>query len=117
MSTTASQCVSACSTWRFPKRGVVLYSATAYDAAGENGGQAGYKFIDGEQEALYFFDTSSARQINHAGTVEVNGSEVTARVPWPKGQVDKWSAAITVDGVDVAQCPDELGYVDLAHAQ
>ncbi|RNL64287.1 hypothetical protein EFK50_07095 [Nocardioides marmoriginsengisoli] len=90
---------------------MVLYSVTAYDAAGEQGGQIGAKFQDGKQIAFFVFDFGAGAQTNLPGAPEVSGKAVQMSIddgdlgPLEGVQVGSWSAAYTVDGQDVGVCP------------
>lgn len=91
--------------------GTVLYSVTAFDDAGENGGQLGVKYQDSEQVGYFVFDFGTAEQTNLEGSPQVSGDTVTASVadadlgPLSEVEVASWSAAYSVNGKDVGTCP------------
>jgi hypothetical protein len=93
------------------EQGTALYSVTAYDAAGENGGQFGVKYQDGEQVALFVFDFGAAEQINLDGEAQTSADGITATAadaelgPLSGVEVASWSAAYTADGIDAGTCP------------
>jgi hypothetical protein len=94
-----------------PASGTVLYSVTAYDIAGENGGQLGVKYQDGEQVGYFVFDFGDAEQTNLDGSPEVSGDTLSTSVadadlgPLSGVAVASWSAAYSVNGKDVGTCP------------
>lgn len=91
--------------------GTVLYSVTAYDATGEQGGQLGVKYQDGKQVAFFVFDFGAGSQTNLDGDSEDTGNGVTASIadddlgPLSGVKVAQWSAAYAVNGDDVGVCP------------
>ena len=94
-----------------PPSGTALYSVTAYDAAGEHGGQLGVKYQGGKQIAFFVFDFESGTQTNINGEAEASKDGVTATVPdadlGPLSgvAVTQWSAAYNVNGDDLGVCP------------
>jgi len=83
---------------------------SVYDSSGNNGGQMGAKFLDGEQIAYFVFDSGAANQVNLDGEADVSGSTVVLTFPKDAGMLDgldlaKWNAAYTLAGNDVGNCP------------
>lgn len=94
-----------------PQTGTALYSVTAHDAAGEQGGQLGVKYQGGEQIAYFVFDFGTAEQTNLEGEAETSPDGITATVadadlgPLSGVEVASWSVAYNVNGNDVGTCP------------
>ncbi|MDB5963493.1 MAG: hypothetical protein JWP59_4787 [Massilia sp.] len=94
-----------------PDTGTALYSVSAYDAAGEQGGQFGVKYQDGEQIAFFVFDFGTVEQTNLDGEAETSTDGITATAadadlgPLSGVEVGSWSATYNVNGNDVGTCP------------
>jgi hypothetical protein len=94
-----------------PSNGTALYSATVFDDTGEHGVQLGVKYLDGEQIAYFVFSFDTYEQTNLNGAASVNGNTVSASFPaadlGPLRKADpaSWSAAFSVEGNDVGECP------------
>lgn len=94
-----------------PASGTALYSATLWDAAGENGVQVGAKYLDGRLIGYFAFDMDETYQTNLDGEPTVTGKTLAGVYPVDSlgdldpAEVVRWSAAFSVDGEDVGMCP------------
>lgn len=94
-----------------PPSGTALYSATVFDETGEHGAQLGMKYLDGEQIAYFIFSFDTYEQINLNGSALVSDNTVSGS--FPTGDLGplreagpaSWSAAFSVEGTDVGECP------------
>lgn len=94
-----------------PPSGTALYSATVFDRTGEHGVQLGIKYLDGEQIGYFVFSFDTSEQTNLDGAASVSGSTVSASFPasdlgpFRETEPASWSAAFSVEGRDVGECP------------
>jgi predicted small lipoprotein YifL len=86
------------------------FYATVYDKAGENGGQIGAKYLDGDLIAYFTAVETEGGQTNMTGKPELSGKRIIMTFPKSKGglgdiRIAKWSATFTLAGNDVFMCP------------
>jgi hypothetical protein len=86
------------------------YYVTVSDAAGDSA-QLGVKFLDGEQIGFFIADLGGSQE-NIDDEPAVDGDTVAAVFPKDVGflagtDIARWSAAYTVAGNDVGNCPSQ----------
>ena len=97
-----------------PRTGTAGYYVTVYDAHG-NVGQLGVKYLDGKQIGYFIADLGGGQsQVNVDDQVVWDADSMTAGFPKSMGflaggEIVGWSATYTLDGLDVAKCPDSAG--------
>jgi hypothetical protein len=93
-----------------PLTGTVLWTVFASSVDGNESKQLGVKYLDGSQIAYFVYDFGTAQQENLFGTVDVDGSSMTASFPASMladlGPSWRWSATTNVEGTDTDTCPD-----------
>ncbi|MEH3068857.1 MAG: hypothetical protein PGN15_12760 [Aeromicrobium erythreum] len=90
------------------------FYATVFDAAGENGGQIGAQYMDGDLISYFIAVETDGPQANLQGEPEIRGKTITMTFPKDSGglgdiEIANWSAAFTVAGEDVGMCPEGYG--------
>jgi hypothetical protein len=96
-------------TGELPATGTVLWSLLATNPSGETV-QLGYKTLDGQKIAYFFFPFSEARQHNMDGFADTDTAGEIGMV-MPQAALDKlgptwwWSAVVNVEGKDIDSCP------------
>lgn len=86
------------------------YYVTVFDEAGENGGQIGAQYLDGDLIAYFTAVETDGGQTNLTGKPDVSGDTIVMTFPKSKGglgdiDIAKWSAAFTLAGTDEGLCP------------
>jgi hypothetical protein len=100
--------------YRVTSTGDVFLSAMVFDDS-DNGVQLGMGWLDGRQNDYSVFDFGTAQQANLPGEPAITGDTITGTFPAEElGAVAEngpasWSAALSLEGEDVALCPSDPG--------
>lgn len=100
-----------------PASGTAIYSIVAFDQLGEKGGQIGVEFRDGKQTSVFVADADTAEQTHIDSDANASADRVSMSIananlgPLTDVPIARWSAALTLDGDDVGNCPDSMDYL------